>query len=350
MTVTLGTITSCSRDEGRSSPPPPTDFQSISGGSLPGALRGLDGFETRVAAEDRRQLLAAAEDALSREPQPTNPLRVAETDGPFVIDARDAWTLALAAHLSGEDRFSDAASAIVVGWMSTATSTADTCADDGGCSTSLMVSRTAPALVFAVDLLAVDGSLSKKQIEQFRHWLRSVILPAASDRQNNWGDAGTYLRAVIGAELGDRAVLADAADRWRERIDLIGPDGQIPEEIRRGHASLMYSQDALDYKVATADVLSRNGVDVWEDRGRRGGSLRAALELVAAALDDPSSWPVEMADAPVRLPDPSGVWSIADRRWTDRSFLTLAQQAAVTEPWGHSAVMWTHVTHPEVDR
>lgn len=300
--------------------------------------------------DDRQRLLAAAEGALANRPRPTDPLQVSETDGPFVIDARNAWTLALAGHLSGDQRYLDAASLTVVGWMSTATTTADSCPTGGGCSTSLMVSRAAPALVFAADLLSLDGRMSGAEMERFHRWLRNVILPAASDRKNNWGDAGTYLRAVIGAELGDGRVLADAAGRWRDRIDLIQPDGQIPEEMRRGHASLMYSQDALDYKVATADVLARCGIAVWDDRGERGGSLRAALDLVAAGLADPSTWPVRLVDAPVRVPDPSGTWSIAATRWPVRPFLMLGQQAAVTEPSGHSAVMWTRVTHAPGDR
>ena len=44
----------------------------------------------------------------------------------------------------------------------------------------------------------------------------------------------------------------------------------------------MYSQEALDYKVATADVLGRAGIDVWDERGARGGTLVGALALVAA--------------------------------------------------------------------
>lgn len=319
-------------------------------GQLPGALRGLDGFERRVDDEDRQRLMTAADEALEHEPEPSDPLEVSDTDGPFVIDARKAWTLALAGHLSGEDRYLEAAEATLDGWVSTAQSVENACPDDGGCSTSLMVSRSAPALVFVADLLVAEGRLNDEDLRQFHRWLREVILPAASDRKNNWGDAGTYLRAVVGAELDDQEVLERAAQLWRRRIDLIEPDGQIPEEIRRGHASLMYSQDALDYKVATADVLSRSGIDVWNDVGSRGGSLRAALDLVATGMETATSWPVQAVDAPVRVPEPSGGWSIAARHWPDESFVELAFRSAQTEPSGHSAVLWTHLTHPAPDR
>lgn len=346
VTVACGAITSCSGDQDRPAASKAPAFGPVAADGLPGALRGLDGFERRATVEDRRRLSAAADEALERAPDPADPLRVSKTDGPFVTDSRDAWTLALAGHLAGDDRYLDGASAIVVAWMSTATSTEDACPDDGGCSTSLMVSRAAPGLVFAVDLLVADGRMAESDVQRFHRWLREVILPTASDRKNNWGDAGTYLRVVVGAELGDVAILDDAAERWRDRIDLLEPDGRIPEEIRRGRASLMYSQEALDYKTATADVLLRHGIDVWSYRGVRGGTLRQALDLVARGVLRPTAWPVGAPDGPVRIPDPSGTWSIALQRWPDASFRELADEAAPTEPAGHSAVMWTHLTHP----
>jgi hypothetical protein len=271
-------------------------------------------------------------------------LEVEQTDGAFVLDSQAAWTLALAHQVTGERRYATAAGRIVDGWVGTAERVEGACPTSGGCPTSLMVSRSAPALIFAVDLLRSNGAYGRERTEVFRVWLRRIVLPVASDRDNNWGDAGTYLRAAIGATLGDRSVLEGAARRWRERLDLVRPDGQIPEEVRRGRASLMYSQDALDYKVATADILGRSGIDVWNERGERGGTLRAALELVADGLGDPGGWPV--ADGDLRVPDPSGVWAVAAARWPTATFLALARAAAEGDGSAHSAVLWTGVTHP----
>lgn len=330
-----------------SSPAPGTPAESGSetrGPSrLRGALQGLAPLEAS-SAEDGDRLIAAAEDVVDDGPHAADPLQVQETDGPFVTDAQAAWTLALAGATSGEDRFSEAAARLVDAWVTTARRTKDACPDSGDCPTSLMVSRAAPALVFAVDALAAGGHYDAEQRDRFRRWLRTVIVPAASDRDNNWGDAGTYLLAVAGVELGDRSLQERAADRWRERLDLIEPDGRIPEEMRRDDASLMYSQDALDYKVATADVLARAGLDLWDHRGRRGGTLRAALDLVAAGLDDPGSWPGGSGD--LRVPDPSGVWALARDRWSSTSYGDLADRAAPDDGVGHSAVIWTQVTHP----
>ncbi len=297
-----------------------------------------------VRSADRARLVEAADEVVDQEPRATDPLEVEETDGPFVEDAQAAWTLALAGHVTGSERYSTAAAEVVDAWVTTARSARGACPESGACDTSLMVSRSAPALVFAVDLLATSGRYAPEQRQRFRRWLRDVVLPTASDRDNNWGDAGTYLIAVVGVELGDREVQERAAARWRSRLDLVLADGRIPEEMRRGDASLMYSQDSLDYKVATAEVLRRVGIDLFDHRGAEGGTLRAALDLVAAGLEDESTWPGGEGD--LRIPDPSGAWAIAAARWPTDRFVALARAAAEGDGEGHSAVIWTTLTHP----
>ncbi|WP_426573888.1 alginate lyase family protein [Aquihabitans sp. McL0605] len=310
----------------------------------PGALRGLAGLERSPAPEERQRLVAAADGLLGHQARPERTLEVDTTDGPFVVDAQAAWTLALAGHVTGDERYRTAAAAIVDAWVSEAKDTAKACPNSGACSTSLMVSRSAPGMVFAVDALTLDGSYGEAELAAFHAWLRHVILPVASNRDNNWGDAGTYLKAVVGAELGDGRILASAAKRWKQRIDLIEPDGRIPEEIRRGDASLMYSQEALDYKVATADVLHRTGTDVWNDKGAKGGTLEAALALVASGLDQPKGWPGGKGD--LRVPEPAGLWLMVVERWGQGDFARLAADAAQGDGKGHSAVLWTGITHP----
>lgn len=302
----------------------------------------------QVTGPERARLLEAAEDLVDHQARATDPLEVSKTDGPFVVDAQAAWTLALAGRVSGDPRFGQRSAAIVEDWVTTARSATGICADAGGCDTSLMVSRSAPALVFAVDLLVGDGAYGAGARDEFHAWLRAVILPAASNRENNWGDAGTFLIAVIGAELDDRALLERAATRWSERLDLMDADGAIPEEVRRGCASLLYSQDALDYKVATADVLERSGIDLWERRGARGGTLREALDLVADGFGHPERWPCEDKDDELRIPDRSGAWAIAAHRWPTETFTRQAELSAPSDGVGHSAVLWTLITHPVV--
>lgn len=300
----------------------------------PGVVPRLDG-------DLRNQLIDAAEEALEAEARPRDPLSISKTTDPFVRDARAAWTLALAARVTGGAEYARAAAALVDAWM-TVDETRKTCPHSGGCSTSLMVSRAAPGFVFAVAALRAEGLYGGARLERFHRWLRTVVLPAASDRANNWGDAGTFLRAAVAVELGDREELDRAVALWKGRIDLMDAEGRIPEEMRRGRGSLMYSQEALGYRVMAAALFETAGIDVWDDRGRGGGSLRRGLELVAAGLADPDGWP---AQGSVRVPRPAPMWSLVADRWPTPPFERQAARAREDDGGGHSAVAWLAVTH-----
>ena len=93
-------------------------------------------------------------------------------------DAQAAWTLALARHLTGEERYGEAAASAssTTGWTRP-TGLENACPDSGGCATSLMVSRAAPGLVFAVDLLRADGVMDRADHARFQRWLRKVDPP-----------------------------------------------------------------------------------------------------------------------------------------------------------------------------
>jgi hypothetical protein len=332
----------------RADSPPSSTAPSGDGGSdvdelplppLDGALEGLEGLRRPPPGPVLERLRRAADDALEVAPSAREPLRIEDTEDPFVGDAQRAWTLALAYRFTRDDAYATAATAIVDDWVTTTETLEDACPDSGGCHTSLMVSRAAPGLVFGA-----EGRWDEDRTEDLHAWLRDLILPAASDRDGNWGDAGTFLRVAVAAELGDTHELERAADRWRQRIDLIGADGQIPEEVRREDAGLMYSQEALGYKVATADILGRAGIDVWDEVGDRGGSLRGALDLVVASLDEPDRWPVTTED--LRIPRPGALWPIVADRWDESDYASLADAARGGDGSGHSAVLWTSVTHP----
>ncbi len=328
---------------------PPSSVEGSGGADLAvpalgGTLQGLGALDQRPDAGVAARLAAAADEAREVEPSAREPLLITDTEDVFVGDAQRAWTLALAYRVLRREADARAAAVIVEDWSTTTETLEETCPDSGGCSTSLMVSRAAPGLVFAAEVLQSEGIWDEGQTAAFHEWLREVILPAVSDRDNNWGDAGTFLRVAVAIELGDERELTRAAERWGERIDLIEPDGQIPEEVRREDAGLMYSQEALGYKVATADMLARVGMDVWDRAGARGGSLRRALELVARSLDRPEDWPEDVDD--LRIPRPAALWSIVAARWDDAAYAGLAEAARGRDGSGHSAVLWTSVTHP----
>ena len=112
--------------------------------------------------------------------------------------------------------------------------------------------------------------MSPTELETFRTWIRDVILPTASERDNNWGDAGTFARIALTSYLGDAAGFDAAVARWREMMDFVAADGHIPEEVRRESKGIMYTQEALQYKVGSAVIAARRGVDLWDYQGAAG--------------------------------------------------------------------------------
>jgi hypothetical protein len=304
------------------------------------AAAGREPWASAVA-----ELKKEAEEALQRTPSPANPLRVSGTEGDFVDDSADAYTLALAYVITDDASFAEASANRIRAWSTVATRAEDTCTSDGSCNTTLVISRVGPAFVFAADLLSTSDALSPEDIVAFRRWIRHVVLPAASERTNNWGDAGTFLRITATSYLGDGAGFAAAIETWREQLDLVGADGEIPEETRRGAEGLKYSQEALLYKVASARIAERRGVDLWTYQGASGGTVEKALDLVAASLRDPGGW--EWHDD-VDVPSPAPMWELALARWNKPAYRAIVADGRPFGPEGHSAIRWTTLagSHP----
>lgn len=287
-------------------------------------------------------LLAWARRAVDERPSPREPLRIKGTTGPFVDDTATAYGLALAWGVSGEERFARTALEFVLAWVRTTRTLEDACPDGGECQTSLIVSRVAPGFVFAMDLLADSGVVTTADDGSFRTWLAGVILPVASLRTNNWGDAGTFLRASATRYLGDEAGWQAAIQAWRSLLDLIPPDGHIPEEVRRGSSGLSYTQEALLYKLAVARIAERDGSDLWGSSGAAGGTFRGAVELAARYQTDPKGWPwAKRANNPSVGPG----WELAYAQWQDPLAADLIRGARPLGEDGHSAIRWTTLTN-----
>lgn len=287
-------------------------------------------------------LLAWARRAVRRDPRPAERLRIKGTEGPFVDDTAAAYGLALAHAMTGERAYGEAAVRFIMGWVDTTTSTRDTCRDDGACQTSLIISRTVPGFVFAAALLAGTGLMDTASEERFRAWLRDVILPTASELDNNWGDAGTFTRVALTDYLDDRIGFDAAIAKWRNLLDLVEADGHIPLEVARGEAGLGYTQEALDYKVAVAAIAERRGVDLWSYVGAKGGSLKGAVDYLARYMAKPDAWP--WSDG-VRRRAPSPFWELAYSHWLDDDYPALVIEQRPYGVVGHSAVRWTTLTN-----
>ena len=301
------------------------------------AAAGHEPYAAAVA-----DLLAWAESAIDEPAAPVQPLVIVGTDGPFVQDSRRAYGLALAFGVTGQERFAAASRATIRSYVDTVSSTTDTCPDSGGCHTSLIIGRTGAAFAFAADLLAGSSTWTDEDAADVRVWMHDVLLPAASRRPNNWGDAGTFLRVVAADHADDQAEFTAAIEQWRSFIDLIEPDGRIPEEVRRGAAGISYTQEALQYKVAVARIAERRGIDLWDYQGALGGSLRSAIDRLAYYWFRPDEWPDD--PAPI-VPSTGPLWEIAYAHWGDPRWVDIIADRRPFGDRGHSAIRWTTLTN-----
>ena len=293
----------------------------------------------REAVDD---LLEWAVTAVDATPEPVDPILIVGTDGPFVDDARRSYGLGLAYALTGDERYAAAARGTIRAWVDRAGSTVDTCPDSGGCHTSLIMGRAGAGFAMGADLLEGSTVWTSDDRDDLRAWMRDVLLPAASHRPNNWGDAGTFLRVVAADYAGDADAFAAALDTWRSFVDLIEADGRIPEEVRRGAAGISYTQEALQYKVAVAEIAARRGIDLWSYEGRAGGSLRAAIDRLAYYWFRPDAWP----DHPdPTVPSTGPLWEIAYARFRDERWRPIIEDRRPYGDRGHSAIRWTTLTH-----
>jgi Alginate lyase len=321
-------------------PPPTSGYLADRADLVARAALAQQGVQPYKAAVD--DLMAWAKGARGSKPHPVRSLRIDGTEGPFVDDTATAYGLALAYVVSGDEQYAQASARFIDAWVDTMTSTRLTCANDGACQTSLIIGRTAPGFVFAADLLSESPSFDAAAQARLKRWLHDLILPTASRLTNNWGDTGTFTRVAITAYLGDVAGFESAVAKWRRLMDLIPSDGHIPAEVARGRAGMSYTQEALDYKVATAVIAERHGTDLWSYAGAKGGTLKKAVDYLARYMRDKRGWPWSSR---VRRRPASDMWELAYAHWQDPDYRRFVTERRPYGVLGHSAVRWTTLTN-----
>jgi Alginate lyase len=348
---TAGQTASASSAVDGSPPPSSSPTSSATGGATlgylvsPAELTGrtasaVAGADPYAAAYD--ELIAFADEALKHPPRPMTNLDIPGTEGPFVDDTATAYGLGLAYAVTGDVRYADQARAYIDAWVGTTKGLVNACPDDGGCQTSLIVARVVPGFVFAADLIRPSGVFSADDDAAFKAWLERLILPDLPTRAGNWGDAGTFSRAAITDYIGDTDGFAKAIEEWRTRMDAVPADGHLPDEVRRGEDGMSYTQEALQYKVATARLAEMRGIDLWSYHGKQGATLRGALDVLATYWSRPGDWPW---DPNVRVPSPSPMWELAYQHWQDPAWAKIFAGDRPFSEEGHSAVRWTTMTN-----
>lgn len=295
------------------------------------AAQGTEPYQSAV-----NDVIAFANGKLTATPTTQEPLDIPETDSPFVDDTATAYGLALAYAVTGNISYAQKSREFIMAWVTTTKTTLHTCPNSGTCQTSLVISRVAPGFVFAADLIDASGAFSVDDDVAFRTWLRTVILPTASERINNWGDAGTFMRAAVTAYLGDQAGFDAAIVKWKSQVDLTAADGSIPEETRRGVSSLNYTQEAVDYRIGVAKIAERRGIDLWSY-----GRFKQSIDYVAPYVLNPGAWPWASGATSTIHP----VWEIAYQHWQNPDYVPIILKRRPYGSDGKSALRWVTLTN-----
>ena len=103
----------------------------------------------------------------------------------------------------------------------------------------------------------------------------------------------------------------------------------------------MYSQGALNFRIAVAAIAERRGINLWDYQGKAGGTLRKAVDFLAEYWFRPEDWP--FSDR-VDVPDIGPLWELAYAHWRDPDYIPIIRQQRPLSEQGHSAIRWTTLT------
>ena len=143
---------------------------------------------------------------------------------------------------------------------------------------------------------AYDGWAAADR-DAFKNWIRAVYLKQATDpikdRNNNWGDWGTFGAVTADYYLDDAAGFAAETARLQHRIDqALAPDGHLPDETARGQSGIWYTYFALAPMTAAARVVKEGGgPDLFQWSSPTGKRVELALDYLLVGVQNPLSGP-----------------------------------------------------------
>jgi hypothetical protein len=135
-------------------------------------------------------------------------------------------------------------------------------------------------------------------MQQYLTWLRTSPNGAHEAKaRNNHGSWFAAQTAALALYAGDTATARTIVGGARARIDSqITPRGTQPIELERTR-SYHYSNFNVEALSRLAEMGRHVGVDLWRHEAPEGGSLRRAIDHLAAHAAEPSTWPGKQIDA-----------------------------------------------------
>jgi hypothetical protein len=219
-------------------------------------------------------LIHRADEALRQTPKP---IRLIQTEGKLAGDPVKVATqaalrdmqaltdLGYAYLLTGDSRYADKARLFVLAWARINQPTGDPIDE-----TNL------EPLIVSYDL--TRSSYSDEDKSAADGYLRRLIHAEWGARQvtNNWQSHRLKIVGLAAYVLGDDALVARAIDGMREQINVnLNADGSSYDFIERD--ALHYHVYDLEPLLTLAIAASNHGLDLYDFKGARGGSLRLSV-------------------------------------------------------------------------
>lgn len=225
---------------------------------------------------------------------------------PLQDEARLSYELSLCYRLTNDERYSKKSVELINAWSETL-KTYDLSFKD----TKLSMSESFSSMILAADLLSTFDGFTPAMKNQFKNFLRNIVLPlnTMNDKKNNHANWGLLLVLSSAAYLDDLALFERAESRYKELISIqIEPDGTLPLEIDRsnttnyhggstkGQKGIWYTNYALSPTTLSAEILNINGYDAYSYKSPSGSSLRVGYEKAASWSAHPETFPYYKAN------------------------------------------------------
>ena len=184
-----------------------------------------------------------------------------------------------------------------------------------------------------------------------RRWIKKMIDPQRElmffqgrEMYNNWEDARLLYLAYGALAIGDLDLLQYTFDRYQKCLPLkMTDEGELHRETMRTR-SMTYSLASLHGSIMLAEIARAYGQDLY-NLNVNGRHLKLAVDYVAHALLDMSTWPHEMIkplDQELKPGAQMSVFELAYRQWGDDNYMKIIEQRGgrpVTDE--HATLLYT---------
>ena len=249
----------------------------------------------------------------------TNPESKRDLDQPRVAAlGRNLQTLSLAWYLSGDERYARRAAEQLRAWFLDPATRMNPHLrfaqlvrgnprerGSGIIDTRWFIEAVDAAMLLEGSLQwsAEDARALRQWFGEYLSWLRTSPNgkheQAAKNNHGSWFAAQTAAYALY---TGDTALARTIIEEVKPRIGAqITTDGQQPIELLRTQ-SMHYAAFNIEALSRLAEMGRHVGVDLWGYQAPSGGSIRRAIDHLAAHVGSPSTWPGQQIVA-IDLPE-----------------------------------------------